>query len=310
MKQRQKHLNTWSIKRPEYEFHICGRIQKTMNHRSKAMQLSLLMHAALLVFICIAGRFTTQARPSPIFVDLSVLPTGPSLSAVSNTAPTKTDREKQATDPPQTPDPAPKKTRKNQTKALIHPAKEQRPPVYKKTQPKSEMLIRPDQEAAAINKKSTNLQDLSRERSDTAHHPIIQATKKTRDVSGPATDAASAIGANTPAHLSVAAPAPGSGPGKKGGGTKKTQYNLEYIRDIIMKNLKFPASARKLGLTGRVMVSFTLRSDGNVRDIAIVSGSGYEILDGNVIDTIRRIARFPKPPLQAQIVLPIDYHMK
>ena len=101
----------------------------------------------------------------------------------------------------------------------------------------------------------------------------------------------------------------GATPVMVGGGQQKPFYNLDYIRILIMKNLSFPSSARKLGLKGKVTVAFILKKDGTVEDISILTSSGYEILDSNVVETISKIAPFPRPPGQAHVVLPIDYNI-
>ena len=88
------------------------------------------------------------------------------------------------------------------------------------------------------------------------------------------------------------------------------RYDFAYVRERILKNLHFPATARQRGQTGKIVVSFTLMADGQVERIAIVAGSGHDILDQAVIDTIRRVAPFPRPPVSAQLVLPIVFHLK
>lgn len=98
-----------------------------------------------------------------------------------------------------------------------------------------------------------------------------------------------------------------------GPANEERQYlrqNFEHIRSLIMRNLSFPAGARKLGWTGKIRVSFIIREDGGVEDITIVSGSGHEVLDMNVIAAIRRTAPFPQPPVKAQFILPIAYSLK
>lgn len=100
-----------------------------------------------------------------------------------------------------------------------------------------------------------------------------------------------------------------------GNGAKQAEQhymrqNFEHIRSLIMRNLTFPAAARKLGWTGKIRVSFIIREDGRVEDINIVSGSGHEVLDMNVIAAIRRTAPFPEPPVNAQFILPIVYSLK
>ena len=77
-----------------------------------------------------------------------------------------------------------------------------------------------------------------------------------------------------------------------------------------MRNLTFPATARKLGWTGKILVSFIIMEDGNVEEINVLSGSGHDVLDNNVVTAIRRTAPFPEPPVRAQLVLPIVYSLR
>ena len=45
-------------------------------------------------------------------------------------------------------------------------------------------------------------------------------------------------------------------------------------------------------------------------NINILSGSGHEVLDVNVVAAIRRTAPFPQPPVDAHLILPIVYSLK
>lgn len=102
--------------------------------------------------------------------------------------------------------------------------------------------------------------------------------------------------------------------GRKGDGLEnaKNLYLKEhfgYIRDTIMKNISYPYIARKRGLTGKAVVSFVICERGFANDIKIVESSGYSILDNNAIETIKKSSPFPKPPVRAQLVMPIVYKM-
>jgi TonB family protein len=86
--------------------------------------------------------------------------------------------------------------------------------------------------------------------------------------------------------------------------------NYDYIRDIVMTNLSFPASARKRRLSGRIEVSFIVGKDGRVEDIHLDSSSGHALLDMNVASAVRRSAPFPAPQQRARISLPIVFRLK
>lgn len=80
-----------------------------------------------------------------------------------------------------------------------------------------------------------------------------------------------------------------------------------YIRDLIMKNLAYPLVARRMGWSGKVLVSFVVREDGSVEEPKVVESSGFGVLDKNAVETIRRVAPFPRPPVRAELVVPIVY---
>ena len=86
--------------------------------------------------------------------------------------------------------------------------------------------------------------------------------------------------------------------------------DFDAIRKMILHNLTFPAAARKMGWTGKILVKFTIKTDGNVADIAILSSSGHALLDANLIRAIRKTSPFPKPTRQAQLLLPIAYKLQ
>jgi len=105
----------------------------------------------------------------------------------------------------------------------------------------------------------------------------------------------------------------GAGKGRESMESLKNRYLREhfaYIRDLILKNLSYPPLARKGGWQGKVKVSFIIREDGKVEGVRIVESSGYIVLDRNVVETIREVQPFPKPPVRAELVIPVTYTLK
>ena len=87
--------------------------------------------------------------------------------------------------------------------------------------------------------------------------------------------------------------------------------HLGAIRDLLVKYRKYPTQALRLKQEGVVKVSFRLKSNGEVEDIAIISGSGYEILDDNARELIQKTAQyFPKPAKNVRITVPLNYGIK
>jgi periplasmic protein TonB len=105
----------------------------------------------------------------------------------------------------------------------------------------------------------------------------------------------------------------GSGSGSGGSGEKaKMKYLKEhfaYIRDKILRNVSYPPVALRMGWQGKTAVSFIICSDGSVKRVEISKSSGFKVLDENAVDTVQNSAPFPRPPIEAQITVPITYRM-
>lgn len=86
--------------------------------------------------------------------------------------------------------------------------------------------------------------------------------------------------------------------------------HFAYIRDLIQKNITYPARARKFGWAGKVVVTFIVHESGKVSSERVVSSSGYGLLDDNVIGAIRDVAPFPRPPVKAELRIPIVYSLE
>lgn len=85
------------------------------------------------------------------------------------------------------------------------------------------------------------------------------------------------------------------------------RQHFGYIRDLINNNLRYPGRARRMGWSGALKVEFVVRVDGSVEAIRIVKSSGVPLLDCNAMETVRRSAPFPKPPISARLIIPVEY---
>jgi len=266
-----------------------------MTRQSKATQISLLLHAVLILGGLLFCRCATTQTP-PLVIDFSIAAAEAATGAQAQPpggeqqqpAGAEPAQAQPVVPPKEPPKPTIKQSQKKPKKAAAkpRPAKEA---TKKEAQPQTQPIPEPTPAPKA---------DAQPE----APGADAQAGTSPSDAAG-----ATAAGAAGSAASDQTAAAGRTGGGKQGGGGS---YNFEYVRRLIMNNLSFPATARKMGLTGKIVVSFLLREDGQVEDIVIVSGSGHEILDNNVVAAIRRVAPFPRPPVRAQLVLPIVYNLK
>ena len=86
--------------------------------------------------------------------------------------------------------------------------------------------------------------------------------------------------------------------------------HFEYIRRKIINHLVYPGLARKMGWSGQVTVAFTIQEDGRAVDLRVVRSCGFDLLDTDAADTVKRSSPFPRPPIRAEIVMPITYELK
>jgi periplasmic protein TonB len=91
---------------------------------------------------------------------------------------------------------------------------------------------------------------------------------------------------------------------------KYLSEHFAYIKTIIQENITYPARAQRMGWQGKVIIDFIIMENGNATDIKIAQSSGFEVLDDNVIKTVEAVAPFPKPPVRAELRVPIIYQLK
>jgi protein TonB len=127
----------------------------------------------------------------------------------------------------------------------------------------------------------------------------------------PETDPTIASGSDASASGSDSVPAGNGNGAVDQNGLRQTYVNeyFAYIRDRILKNLYFPPAARTMGWSGKVAVSFVICRDGRVENVKIVESTGFEVLDRNVVNAIKRASPFPRPPVESQLILPILYKL-
>ncbi len=106
----------------------------------------------------------------------------------------------------------------------------------------------------------------------------------------------------------------GTGPGM-GTGTGQglaqgyVKSNFNYILVSIQRNLQYPDFARRKRLTGTVHFAFVIRQDGSIEDLNLKKSSGHDILDEAAQKAIQQAAPFPRPPVPALLVVPINFRL-
>jgi len=101
--------------------------------------------------------------------------------------------------------------------------------------------------------------------------------------------------------------AAGSPAGTSGAGAPAGEF--AWIRDAIQRAIAYPPAARRMGWEGKVVVAFLLLSDGSVRDVRVVQGSGHAALDRGAVDAVRSASPFPRSPVEAEVITPVVYRL-
>ena len=247
-----------------------------MNYQFKGFQISFIVHAV--IFLSIVGMsrsIITESRA--ILIDFNV------ENSISSS------KESQAMQSP-----------KKEVDAAKPEVREQ------KLEPiKTEQKIEPKAAVAALSPIAQTQVEVP------ALLPSQQNTPKTEGQTtagqGKPTES-SGSGINAKADANTASAGPGNSEGKLK--TKYLKEHFAYIRDIIMKNISYPHMARKMGWSGKVLVSFIVYETGNAENIKIMESSGFAALDKNAVETIRKVCPFPKPPVKAELIIPVVYRLE
>jgi len=86
--------------------------------------------------------------------------------------------------------------------------------------------------------------------------------------------------------------------------------NMFIIAHLLQENLYYPRRARKRGITGVVLVKFSIDINGEV-DSVKVEKSSNDILSRAAIKTIENLSgEFPKPKEKLVLSVPINYELK
>ncbi len=97
----------------------------------------------------------------------------------------------------------------------------------------------------------------------------------------------------------------GAGVGPATGGS-----DYRYIRDAIMQNVHYPDEAIRLGIEGKVLVSFIVLENGRTSEVKIVGSSGSLLLDRSAKEAVATTRIGRKVPYRVVVHLPITYKLK
>ena len=100
------------------------------------------------------------------------------------------------------------------------------------------------------------------------------------------------------------------GSGSSGGEEGNRPHDYGYVREIVMKHLKYPEKARRMGLEGRVIMSFIITEAGLARDIKVVESSGFQMLDDAASDAISRVNLSRSNPHRLIVHLPVEFRLR
>lgn len=70
----------------------------------------------------------------------------------------------------------------------------------------------------------------------------------------------------------------------------------DSVKLKIQKARNYPESAKRMGAEGDVWLSFEVLKNGNLGKVNIIKSSGFEVLDEEAINTLKRAAPFPEIP--------------
>jgi protein TonB len=271
----------------------------------RTLLLSLLLHAAAVFFFM--NYLTNDIKLKPVIVELSLtgLPagmTGGKTEKPANKGNKKTPVAGKLNALP--------KTARKDTAPQVKPSKEKA--VQKKLSEKvAQPVVHTVQTPQVVHEQHETPKE-SKEVSEKQATGGMQTASLTGSGSGKSGKAGGAVQGNGKSGGTGNGGGSGNGSGNSPEQlrSKYLSENFAYIKDIIQKHLAYPAKARREGLSGKARVSFVILENGQVVNIKILNSTGYEILDLNLIETIKEAAPFPKPPIKAELRVPIFYRLE
>jgi TonB family protein len=94
------------------------------------------------------------------------------------------------------------------------------------------------------------------------------------------------------------------------GSGSANEKTFNYIREDILKNVRYPEKARRKGLQGKITLSFMITEAGLTRDVRVINGSGFSELDNSAKEAITRTTFSQKIPYKLFVILPVEYRLE
>ena len=93
------------------------------------------------------------------------------------------------------------------------------------------------------------------------------------------------------------------------------QSYLDYVLWSLEKHNRYPEYAELKGLSGRVVLRFTVRSNGRIVDPEVVKSTGHFLFGHVALQALRRVGRLPPLPSgirrdELLVEVPIHYRIE
>ena len=104
--------------------------------------------------------------------------------------------------------------------------------------------------------------------------------------------------------------------GIPGGGGAGGDYAAYYVRlrQRIQDVLRYPAAARRRGVTGTVHLEIAVEPNGAIGAVSVITSSSHDILDRAAVDAARAVPRVPFPadvrPRALRVRLPVVFELQ
>jgi protein TonB len=98
------------------------------------------------------------------------------------------------------------------------------------------------------------------------------------------------------------------------GGRAEYGAYLALMRQRLQESVRYPAAARRRGLTGSVHVEITVEPSGAITAVSLAASSNHTLLDEAALDAVRSLRPVPFPPEVAprslRVRLPVVFELR